>query len=157
MFDQTITGSTGGTAHLAALREQLQRDQLVTAKVLRAIVSIAWTDADVVSSHRLDSLVAAAAWTDAALALLDGVLPHWKLRRLVYDDGEWHCALSQRPELPDWLDEAVESRHPNRAVALMLVVIEALRQDPPVGRSGRGAVPRVRPVRDDLICCENFA
>jgi alanyl-tRNA synthetase len=55
------------------------------------------------------------------------------------------------------LDEAVESRHANRAVALMLAAIEALRQDPPVGCSGRGAVPRVRPVREGLICCENFA
>ncbi|MGO4714259.1 hypothetical protein [Bradyrhizobium sp. 2TAF24] len=157
MFDQTITSSTGGTAHLAVLREQLLRDQLVTAKVMHAIASTVRTDADVLPSRRLDSLVAAAAWTDAALVLLDGALPRWKLRRLVYDDGEWHCALSQRRELPDWLDEAVESRHANRAVALMLAAIEALRQDPPVGCSGRGAVPRVRPVREGLICCENFA
>src|SRR5215471_2467367 len=46
---------------------------------------------------KLDALIAAGAWIDAALALLELELPQWTLRRLVYDDGEWHCSLSKHP------------------------------------------------------------
>ena len=27
----------------------------------------------------------------------------WQVRRIVYDAGEWHCALSRQRELPDWV------------------------------------------------------
>ena len=43
---------------------------------------------------RAEQMIQSGAWTDAALALLALELPQWQLRRLVYDDGEWHCALS---------------------------------------------------------------
>src|SRR5690348_4880145 len=64
---------------------------------------------------RLERLIRAGAWTDAALALLDLELPLWQIRRLVYDDGEWYCALSRERELPDWLDQSVEARHADLA------------------------------------------
>ncbi|MEW6643113.1 MAG: hypothetical protein AB1586_21595 [Pseudomonadota bacterium] len=157
MFGHIITGSTGGTTQLAGLKDELLRDRMVTANAVRAVAATVWRSGHTPAERRLDRLTEAAAWTDAALALLEGALPSWKLRRLTYDEGEWHCALSQRRELPDWLDEAVESHHPNRAVALMLAVIDALQQTVQFGRGDRGAVPRVRPIRDDLFCCENFA
>src|SRR3954469_3056512 len=50
---------------------------------------------------RVEQLIAHGAWTDAALALLALELPHWQLRRLVYDGGEWHCALSRHPDMPE--------------------------------------------------------
>ncbi|MCJ9732605.1 hypothetical protein, partial [Bradyrhizobium sp. PRIMUS42] len=56
---------------------------------------------------RLTRLIDAEAWTDAALALLELELPMWQVRRIAYDEGEWHCALSRERELPDWLDAAV--------------------------------------------------
>src|SRR3981189_687893 len=52
---------------------------------------------------RIERLVKSGAWTDAALALIDLELPQWQLRRIAYDEGEWHCALSRERELPDWL------------------------------------------------------
>ncbi len=42
-------------------------------------------------------------------------LPLWQVRRIAYDEGEWHCALSRERELPDWLDAAVEARYSSRA------------------------------------------
>lgn len=146
-------------AQLATLKRQLIDGHAPTRQSLRVSGAVALADLSDPSPvrTRFDGLVAAAAWTDAALALLDDALPRWHLRRLVYDEGEWHCALSQRRELPDWLDDAVESHHPNRAAALLLAVIDVLLQDPPAGRSGRGAAWRRRPLREGLVCCENFA
>ena len=51
---------------------------------------------------RVERLIQSGAWTDAALALIDLELPQWQVRRIAYDEGEWHCALSRQRELPDW-------------------------------------------------------
>src|SRR5437868_14567278 len=56
---------------------------------------------------RLERLIQSGAWTDAALALIELELPQWQVRRLAYDEGEWHCALSCQRELPEWLDQSV--------------------------------------------------
>ena len=60
---------------------------------------------------RIERLIQSGAWTDAALALIDLELPQWQIRRIAYDEGEWHCALSRQRELPDWLDQSIEARH----------------------------------------------
>jgi len=74
-------------------------------------------------SARIMRLVDAEAWTDAALALIEFELPLWQVRRIAYDEGEWHCALSRERELPDWLDAAVEARHADLALALLSAFI----------------------------------
>jgi len=76
-------------------------------------------------SARIEALIAAHAWTEAALALLELELPEWQLRRIAYDGGEWHCALSRERELPDWLDRAIEAHHPDLALALLSVLAAA--------------------------------
>jgi len=80
---------------------------------------------------RVRQLIACCAWNDAALALLALKLPQWQLRRLVYDDGEWHCALSRHRDMPEWLDDAIEVHHANMALAILGAVVEAARQDKP--------------------------
>ena len=85
-------------------------------------------------SARVQHLMKSGAWTDAALALIDLELPQWQIRRLVYDEGEWHCALSRQRELPEWLDEAVEGRHADLALAILSAFVEARRQDAPAAR-----------------------
>jgi hypothetical protein len=70
-------------------------------------------------ARRLDRLVAAGAWTDAALALIAIELPGWQLRRLAFDESEWHCALSMERNMPDWLDDAVEAHHADMATAML--------------------------------------
>src|SRR5579864_5882613 len=70
-------------------------------------------------TFRIERLIQAGAWADAALALIDLELPSWQVRRIAYDGGEWHCALSRERELPDWLDQSVEAGHPDLALAIL--------------------------------------
>jgi hypothetical protein len=105
---------------------------------------------------RITRLIDVEAWADAALALIELELPLWQVRRIAYDEGEWHCALSRERELPDWLDTAVEARHADLALALLSAFVEvrALAVD-----VSRPSVPSVRPAPDSLyepIGCDNF-
>ncbi|MBB4395290.1 hypothetical protein [Bradyrhizobium sp. ERR14] len=106
---------------------------------------------------RIMRLIDVEAWADVALALIELELPMWQVRRIAYDEGEWHCALSRERELPDWLDAAVEARHSDLALALLSAFIEvrALAADVP-----RPSVPSVRPLLDPLCepaVCDNFS
>ena len=105
---------------------------------------------------RIMRLIDVEAWADAALALIELELPLWQVRRIAYDEGEWHCALSRERELPDWLDTAVEARHADLALASLSAFVEvrALAVD-----VSRPSVPSVRPAPDPLyepIGCDNF-
>lgn len=71
---------------------------------------------------RLDRLVACEAWTEAAMELLALDAPGWSVQRLCRDDGEWLCTLTRFPDLPAWLDDCIESRHP----VLALAIVDAL-------------------------------
>ncbi|WP_275196244.1 hypothetical protein [Bradyrhizobium sp. CSA207] len=105
---------------------------------------------------RIRRLIDAEAWTDAALALMAIELPLWQVRRIAYDEGEWHCALSRERELPDWLDAAVEAHHADLALALLSASVEV--QALAVEMS-RPSVPSVRPLLDPLYepaACDNF-
>jgi hypothetical protein len=105
---------------------------------------------------RVTRLINAQAWTDAALALMELELPLWQVRRIAYDEGEWHCALSRERELPDWLDAAVEAHHADLALALLSAFIEVQALAVEVSRP---SVPTVRPALDSLyepLGCENF-
>src|ERR1700759_296301 len=73
---------------------------------------------------RIERLIEAGAWTDAGLALLDLGVPLWQVRRIAYDEGEWHCALSRERELPEWLDRAIETHHPDLPLAILSAVVE---------------------------------
>jgi len=92
-------------------------------------------------TSRVERLIQSGAWTDAAIALLDLELPQWQIRRLVYDEGEWHCALSRERELPDWLDQSIEARHADLALAILSAFVEAQRISAPENRT---SVPTVR-------------
>jgi hypothetical protein len=106
---------------------------------------------------RVERLIQSQAWTDAALALIDLELPQWQVRRLAYDEGEWYCALSRQREIPDWLDESIETRHADMALAILSAFVEARRVSAP---SHRTSVPGAPRRVDDLyepICSDNFA
>ena len=105
---------------------------------------------------RIERLIQSGAWTDAALALIDLELPQWQLRRIVYDEGEWHCALSLERELPDWLDQSIEARHADLALAILSAFVEAERISAPADRT---SVPAVRSDANRLyeaVCSDNF-
>jgi hypothetical protein len=96
---------------------------------------------------RVEQLIRSGAWTDAALALIDLELPFWQVRRLAYDDGEWYCALSRERELPDWLDQSIEARHTDLALAILSAFVEAQRISEP---ESRGSVPTVKATAADF-------
>jgi hypothetical protein len=105
---------------------------------------------------RIERLIEVHAWTEATLALIDLELPQWQLRRIAYDGGEWHCALSRERELPDWLDQAIEARHAELALALLTAFVEAQAAAAPASRP---SVPAVRAKLDApcfSLCCDNF-
>lgn len=105
---------------------------------------------------RLMRLIEAEAWADAALALMELELPLWHVRRIAYDEGEWHCALSRERELPDWLDAAVEGCHGDLAIALLSAFVEV---QAAAAEASRPSVPNVRPAPDPLyepVACENY-
>jgi hypothetical protein len=105
----------------------------------------------------VERLIAAGAWTDAALALLALELPQWQLRRLAYDDGEWHCSLSRQREMPDWLDQPVEAHHADMATAILRAFVGAKQISAPASRSSVPRAPRTIEQLDEPMCCENFA
>jgi len=105
---------------------------------------------------RIQQFIQSAAWTDAALALIDLELPMWQLRRLAYDEGEWHCALSRERELPEWLDQSIEARHADLALAILSTFVEAQSTSVPLTRSSVPEVPRERHSLYQPLCTDNF-
>jgi hypothetical protein len=105
----------------------------------------------------LSRLIEAGAWTDVALALIELDLPAWKVRRLVHEDGEWHCALSKELSLPVALDDMAEASHEILPLAILSAFIEA-RRGAMTGCETRPA--SVRPAQAApcyAMSCENFA
>jgi hypothetical protein len=105
----------------------------------------------------IERLIGSDAWTDAALALIDLELPQWQVRRLAYDEGEWHCALSRQRELPDWLDQSIEARHSDLALAILSVFIDAQRTTAPSIRTSVPSTPRDANPLYEPLCADNFA
>jgi hypothetical protein len=88
--------------------------------------------------------------------LVELELPQWKLRRIVHDNGEWHCSLSRQPQLPFGLDDIAEASHEILALAILMTLLEA-RRAAAVNTAGRAAVPQVRSEPIPALCCDNFA
>jgi hypothetical protein len=106
---------------------------------------------------RIGRLMEAGAWTDAALALIELELPQWKLRRLVFDHGEWFCSLSRQPNLPAELDETADASHQVLPLAILQAALEAERKAR-IGRNTRApTVPQVPKASRQAVCCDNFA
>jgi hypothetical protein len=106
---------------------------------------------------RAEQLISSGAWTDAALALLALELPQWQLRRLAYDDGEWHCALSSQREMPEWLDQSIEAHHADLPIALLRAFVGARQVSAPSTRSSVPAAPRATRGSYEPVCCDNFS
>jgi hypothetical protein len=145
----------------ASLSDRLRDADAVTPELLSEIVhercrrfpSMGQTE----KTDRLERLIHSGAWTDAALALIDLELPQWQIRRIAYDEGEWHCALSRQRELPDWLDQSIEGRHTDLPLALLSAFIDALSVHASSTRTSVPAVPQATSALDEPVCCDNFA
>jgi hypothetical protein len=142
------------------LSERLHDADIVTAELLSDIISEAcWRYPPVhrgEKTARIGRLIKSAAWIDVTLALIELELPQWQLRRIVYDEGEWHCALSRQRELPDWLDQSIEAHHADLSVALLSAFLQVQRASAPSTRPSVPTVPRVADSLDAPLCCDNF-
>ena len=142
------------------LSDRLRDARAVTGSLLSDVIKEAcWRFPPVRRTDktaRIERLIESEAWTDAALALIELELPQWKVRRIAYDEGEWCCAVSRQRELPDWLDQSIESAHADLPLAILGAFLDAQRVSAP---SARASVPAVRGGADALdepLCCENL-
>jgi hypothetical protein len=105
---------------------------------------------------RIERLIETGAWTDAALALIDLELPQWQVRRIVYDGGEWHCALSRQRELPEWLDQSIEAHHTDLPLAMLSAFINVQRLSAPASRTSVPIVAREASAFYEPVLTDNF-
>jgi hypothetical protein len=105
--------------------------------------------------RRIDRLIEADAWTDAAMGLLEANLPAWQVRRLVYEDGEWHCSLSRQRNLPAEIDDTADACHELLPLAILDAFAEARRK--PARRMHVPVAARNRQRGGYVHCCDNFA
>ena len=148
--------------HLGALEEQLRRTEALTPDLIAGVIANACTRFAVLGrapKTRVNQLIDSSAWTDVALAIVELELPRWKLRRLLYEDGKWHCSLSKQPLLPFGLDEVAEASHETLQLAILIAFLRARRTEA-VGATGVATVPQVRRSSEGpefFVCCDNFA
>jgi hypothetical protein len=145
----------------SALSERLRDTYTVTAEFIADIIRETCrrfpSQSQTGKTARVERLIQASAWTDAALALIDLELPQWKIRRLVYDEGEWQCALSRQRELPDWLDQSIETHHADLALAILSAFVEAQRHGAASTSTSVPAVPQSANPRYEPLLTDNFA
>jgi hypothetical protein len=145
------------------LQDQLRRALVVTPDLMSKVVRDACSQIPMPmrasKSARINWLIEAGAWTDAALALVELALPQWRLRRLTCEDGAWLCSLSRQGNVPDWLSDAAEARHQSLPLAILSALIAARQLGEPERRVA-GSVPQCRTessVSSVVMCCDNFA
>jgi hypothetical protein len=146
---------------LGALNDRLHDAVETSDQLLKQVIETAshrfHSAAQGAKAAQIERFIQAGAWTDAALALIDLELPQWRIRRIAYDEGEWHCALSRQRELPDWLDQSVDARHEDLALAILGAFMEARS----IGASSsRPSVPLVDSranTLNEVLCSDNYA
>ena len=143
------------------LSDRLRDAHAVTADLLSDVISEAcWRFPPVCRTDktaRIEGFIESEAWTDASLALIELELAQWKVRRIAYDEGEWHCALSRERELPEWLDQAIESHHADLPLAILSAFVEVQRISVPSTRPSVPIVQREASALYQPLCCDNFA
>ncbi|WP_298261946.1 hypothetical protein [Bradyrhizobium sp.] len=143
------------------LADRLREADAATAELFSDVIREAcWRVLAIPSAEyrsRIERLVQSGAWTDAALALLELELPQWRLRRVAYDAGEWHCALSRQRELPDWLDQSIEACHADLSLAILRTFIGAQCVKASPATASVPSISRTENSLDVRLCCDNFA
>jgi hypothetical protein len=144
---------------LARLEDRLRCAEAVTSELMSDVMAdacVRFGALGAATKAKVNWLIEAGAWTDATLALLELELPQWKLRRLVYEDGEWLCSLSKQPQLPFGFDEVAEASHATMPLAVLIAFLQA-RRAAAASATGVSRMPQVRSVPGSVVCCDNFA
>jgi hypothetical protein len=143
------------------LEDRLRNASAVTAELVSEVIGEACRRFPSISragkAAQIERLIQSGAWTDAAMALIELELPQWQIRRIVYDEGEWHCALSRQRELPEWIDQSIEARHADLSLAILMTFVDAQRASTPSIRTSVPTAPRDANPLHDPVCCDNFA
>ena len=143
------------------LDDRLRDAHAVTAELMSQIIAETCRHYPPICRTRksvgIERLIQSSAWTDAVLALIDLELPQWQVRRIVYDEGEWHCALSRQRELPEWLDQSIETRHTDLPLAILTAFVDAQRMDARSTTTSVPTAPRHADVLSEPVCRNNVA
>jgi hypothetical protein len=106
---------------------------------------------------QIDRLLKSGAWTDVALSVIESELPAWKVRRLIFEDGEWFCSLSRQQNLPAELDDTADAHHECLPLAILSAFMEARRRVVASRGNHSTIAPKIRTAAENPICCDNFA
>jgi hypothetical protein len=147
---------------LSQLKEKVRRARRVTPDLMSDVIAGLCVRLHALprQANRLPSLVSAEAWIEAALVLIDLELPQWKLRRLGYDDGHWHCSLSKALRVPDWLDDSVDGFHEVLPLAVISAFLEVKQVHSVASGVRSRTVPECRSQcgeATNVFNCDNFA
>ena len=150
-----------GHSGAGALDDRLRDASAVTPELMSQIIDETCRRYPPIRRTRkslgIERLIQSGAWTDAAFALIDLELPQWQVRRIIYDEGEWHCALSRQRELPEWLDQSIETCHADLPLAILMAFVEAQHVGVTSTMTSVPTAPRHTDVLFGPICCDNFA
>lgn len=145
---------------LDRLDDELQAAPEAARAVFAKIIGSACSRVPVLSKSgkaaRMERLIESGAWTDAAMALIESEMPGWKLRRLVYENGEWFCSLSRQPNMPTDIDDSADAAHQVLPLAILRAFLEARRRGN-FATASAPAVPQLQPAAGGVVCCDNFA
>jgi hypothetical protein len=147
-------------AHLRELQERIRCAQTLTPQLVAEVIACACPRLlalHAAAKARLVRLIESGAFADAMLALLELELPQWKLRRLVCEDGEWHCSISKQLGLPAELDDMAEAQHESLPLAILGAFLEAGLHSRSASEGQRQSVPPVRLTEGYALCCDDFA
>jgi hypothetical protein len=145
---------------LRALEERIRRARAITPRLMADAIARTCPRLQVqhpAARARVARLIESGAFADATLAVLELELPQWKLRRLIYEEGEWHCSLSKHLGLPTEFDEMAEASHENLPLAVLGAFVEARWNSLIAAQSRPHSVPLLRHQEAYAICCDNFA
>jgi hypothetical protein len=145
---------------LDRLDDELQAAPEAVRAVFAKIIGSACRRIPVLSKSgktaRIERLIESEAWTDAAMAVIELEMPGWKLRRLVYENGEWFCSLTRQPNMPANLDDSADAAHEILSLAILRAFVEARRRSK-VATDAASGIPQLQPAAGDVVCCDNFA
>jgi hypothetical protein len=146
--------------HFDELNDRLRSAHAVTPDLMAEIIDEACQCFPPIlrteQTLRIERFIESGAWLDATLGLIDLELPQWRVRRIAYDEGEWHCALSRHRELPVWLDQSIEGHHVDLPLAVLSAFVDAWRANVTPSRPSVPVVVRSTDPFCIRMYCDNF-
>lgn len=146
-------------AVIDGLDDELRNAHELRAALLYKVIATACTRLPLLTklgrAGQVERLADTGAWTDAAMALIALELPAWRVRRLLYENGEWLCSLSRQPNTPFALDDLAEAGHEVLPLAILRAFVEARRRTS-LPLQSVPVMPQAGQAPGLVLCCDNF-